>query len=151
VSVGIAYAINSPDIAAANARLAELAAKYDDLTPIMVAAAAIAAQASERAFQEERSPGGQQWPPLATATQRAFVARGVRRGAHPILQVTGQLAASLSSMVTPQSMVFGTNMIQAAVQQFGESDRNIPSRAFVGLSDDDLSAIEQAAVAFLAG
>jgi len=149
--MSITYLVTSPDIAAANARYAELAAKYDDLTPVMVAAAAIASQASERAFAGESTPAGEAWAPLAISTQRAYVTKGHRRGAHPILQVTGQLAASLASMVTPTSMIFGTNMIQAAVQQGGWPARNIPGRPFVGFGPEDLSELEQAALAFLAG
>jgi phage gpG-like protein len=143
----VTYRVTAPDLASISARLGELSAKFDDLTPLMQQYAAIAADASERAFATESTPAGEAWPPLAASTVRAFVAKGRRRGAHPILQVFGHLAASLAPQVEPFRMVFGTNLIQSAAQQFGYGF--IPARAYVGLGPQDLSQMETAALAFL--
>jgi phage virion morphogenesis protein len=149
----VSYQVTSDNIAAVSARLGELSRKFDDLTPLMQQVAAITAEASERAFATESTPEGQPWEPLAASTARGIVG-GHRRGEHPILQVFGFLAASLAPQVEPFRMVFGTNLAQSAIQQFGgQTGRGgstfVPARAYVGLGPQDLSAMELAAVAIL--
>jgi phage virion morphogenesis protein len=149
------FAVTSIELANINGRLRALAARFDDLTPLMQYSAATAAFASERAFETESDPAtGTKWEPLSPRTQLSFVAKGQRRGAHPILQVTGRLAASLVTTVSKFSATLGTNVIYAAIQFFGGvTGRNyaaeIPARRFMGISPNDATAIEQEAVRFL--
>lgn len=154
-----AFQISSPDLARVQAIFLALGRTGADLTPLMQQTAAIMQGATEDAFERERSPGGQPWQPLAPATVRAYVTKGRkaaggrrtgrrRRGAHPILQVTGRLASSVTTRVTKTSAEIGTKDLRAATHQFGRGA--IPAREFIGLGFDHVSQIESAAGDFLA-
>lgn len=108
-----------------------------------------------RAFEESRTPEGVAWQPSAAATRegrRTLIDRGVRGG----------LMGSFGYIVGPDGVSYGTNMVHAAIHQFGGSvqtpqarrsaEQNagtgfgqafaesvivLPSRAFVGASDTD--------------
>lgn len=138
----------------------------EDLTPLMRQAASILQGATEDAFQHERSPDGAQWQDLAKATAMAFVTKGRKgkngkrtgrkvRGQHPILQVTGRLAASVVTFVTPKQASIGSNLIYARIhQQGGMAGRgravSIPRRAFIGVGVSHAQEIEGAAVQLIA-
>ena len=65
-------------------------------------------------FEAERSPDGEAWEPLKPATVRQ------RKGdAHPILQRKGRLKKTITWKVGPDSVIVGTNLVYAAVHQFG--------------------------------
>lgn len=65
-------------------------------------------------FEVERSPDGEAWEPLKPATVRQ------RKGdAHPILQRKGRLKKTITRKINPDSVVVGTNLVYAAVHQFG--------------------------------
>ena len=65
-------------------------------------------------FEAERSPEGEAWEALKPATVRR------RKGdAHPILQRKGNLKKTITFNVTPDSVIVGTNLVYAAVHQFG--------------------------------
>jgi phage virion morphogenesis protein len=102
-----------------------------DMSPVMRQAAGILAGATEDAFADEKAPSdGKKWVPLALSTQGKVI-RGKIRGAHPILQVSGQLAASVSTSYDKQSATISTNKVQAALMQLGgiagraEASRNV--------------------------
>lgn len=108
-----------------------------------------------RAFEESRTPEGVAWLPSAAATRegrRTLIERGVRGG----------LMGSFSYIATALGVTYGTNMVHAAIHQFGgtiqtsqargaaeqnagtgfgqalaESIIVLPARAFVGASDTD--------------
>jgi phage gpG-like protein len=100
-----------------------------DMSPVYRQAAGIMAGASEDAFAGEKAPSdGRAWVPLALSTQGAVI-RGKRRGAHPILQVSGQLAGSVSTTLDRVSATISSNKVQAAIQQLGGiAGRAEPSR-----------------------
>ena len=65
-------------------------------------------------FEAEHSPEGEAWEPLKPATVRQ------RKGdAHPILQRKGRLKKTITWKVGPDSVIVGTNLVYAAVHQFG--------------------------------
>lgn len=65
-------------------------------------------------FEAERSPEGEAWEPLKPATVRR------RKGdAHPILQWEGWLKKTITPRVTSEGVIVGTNLVYAAVHQFG--------------------------------
>ena len=65
-------------------------------------------------FEVERSPDGEAWEPLKPATVRQ------RKGdAHPILQRKGHLKKTITWKANPDSVIVGTNLVYAAVHQFG--------------------------------
>lgn len=91
------------------AGLARLIRHVTDLTPIMQDIGAALGNLTEDAFQAE-GPG---WPQLAPATVRK------RGSAHPILQDTGGLAASVTHGGGRDSAWVGVSKKYAAIHQFG--------------------------------
>ncbi len=136
--------IDYKDRAVLNA-LQSLDRRLDNLTPAMRDIAGVLTDATERAFQDEADPAtGTPWAPLTEATV------GMRGGdAHPILQRSGQLAASVSGDWGPDQAVAGTNKVYAAMQQFGGTTaatsmipgKDIPARPFLGIGDEDKDEI----------
>lgn len=136
-----------------------------DLSPVMRAALQIMGRATEDAFAGERDPEtGTAWKPLATSTAMAYVTRGRagrggrrtgrrRRGEHPILQVTGRLAASIEGQAGKDYAQQHTSVVYAALQALGGNAGRahaafIPARNFMGLSRADMTDIERAALAY---
>jgi phage gpG-like protein len=115
-------------------------------------------------FRAQESPDGKPWAQLADSTLRRKMLRGVRRekggrrsltgadgstrigairalGSAKILIDRGYLVGSLTYAVSPDRLVFGTPMIYGATHQFGDPERNIPARPFLGVSDRDRGEI----------
>lgn len=120
-----------------------------DMTAAMRAIAAILAGATEDAFAGERDAGmGAGWKPLAKATVESFVTRSrIRRGEHPILQVTGALAASVVTSSDKLHARIGSDAVQARIQNFGgRAGRGlrtqIPARQFIGIGPQHYGEIE---------
>ena len=82
------------------------------------------------------SPDGVLWEPLDPEYQR----RKPRRK-DQILVLDAFLRDQLAYFADDSGLDFGSNRIQAATLHFGDPDRGIPSREFVGLSDDDETEI----------
>lgn len=108
-----------------------------------------------RAFEESRTPEGVAWLPSAAALRegrRTLIDRGQRGG----------LMGSQSYVVGPMGVTYGTNMVHAAIHQFGGTIRTpqshrlaaqdagtgfgqafaeavivLPARAFIGRSEAD--------------
>ncbi len=105
----------------------------------------------ENFFQEGRYSdpdswrgGSKSWRDLAPATVEQRRKKG--RGAHPILQVGGDLAASFSSHPTNDSVTVGSNKAQAHIMHYGgKAGRNhkvtIPARPIIALSEDEVEEI----------
>ena len=98
------------DDAQVQAGLARLMRHVTDLTPIMEDIGAALGNLTEDAFQAE-GPG---WPQLKPSTVKK------RGNAHPILQVDGLLAASITHGGDRNSAWVGASKKYAAVQQFGQ-------------------------------
>jgi phage gpG-like protein len=45
--------------------------------------------------------------------------------------------------VVGDEVEIGSNLIYAATHQMGDEERNIPARAYLGLSDDDESELQE--------
>lgn len=138
-----------------------------DMTPAMRDIAAIIEEAAEEAFQSQQAPDGTPWAPLSEHTTR----RRTRQGKWPgqILQVTGDLAGSITSASDESSAVAGSNLVYAPTHQFGAEEGafgatpsgrpipfgDIPARPFLGVSDeardDILDAVNRHLAAALGG
>jgi phage virion morphogenesis protein len=119
-----------------------------------------------RAFELGRSPGGEPWLPSAAAKRegrKTLIDRGLRGG----------LMGSFSYQVGESGVVYGTNVVYAAIHQFGgtiqpkgahavpvvlDDDRDLasavvtlPARPFVGASDQDVRRWEDTMRDYLAG
>lgn len=137
-------------------RLRHLLKATNDLTPLMREIGPLLEGAAQRAFAEERAPDGGGWARLSEVT----IALREKAGRWPgkKLQASGELAQSISWLATTDSVTVGTNVIYAAVQQFGAKKRefkgkapwgDIPPRPFLGVSDDNRDDIRELVVQYV--
>ena len=129
--------------------LTALIQKAVDRRPLMKNIAGIMHNAVEENFAQEGRP---KWVPLG---QKTIIARQ-KKGYWPgqILQQTGKLAASISSYSDNDQAVVGTNVVYAAIHQFGgKAGRggkvNIPARPYLQLTDENMEEILKAVKEYL--
>ncbi len=130
--------------------LSQLIDRLEDLSDPMALIAAQMESAAERAFDEEADPAtGEPWADLSEVTKARRAADGKWPGS--ILQVQGQLAASIESDYGKDFAQVGSNKVYAPVMffgaekgAFGKNKRggpipwgDIPARPFLGLNADD--------------
>lgn len=118
-------------------------------------------------YDKEQAPDGTPWEPLADSTLRRKMLKGVRRGkgaknksltkkrggtkvgairalaGSKILVESSNLRDLLRYQTTSSSLQLGTDRIYGATQHFGDPDRNIPSREFLGLSERDMAEVKR--------
>ena len=128
-------------------RLQELASRGENLRPLMKNIAGIMATATEDNFKNEGRPD--KWVDLSETTKKQRQKIGKYPG--QILQVSGQLASSVSTAYDDNSAVIGSNLAYAAIHQLGgQTGKNkkttISARPYLKLTDDEnieiLEAIE---------
>lgn len=117
-------------------RLQELASRGENLRPLMKNIAGIMATAIEDNFKEEGRPD--KWVDLSETTKKQRQKSGKYPG--QILQVSGQLASSVSTAYDDNSAVIGSNLAYAAIHQLGgQAGKNkkttIPARPYLKLTD----------------
>ena len=123
-------------------RLQELASRGENLRPLMKNIAGIMATATEDNFKNEGRPD--KWVDLSETTKKQRQKIGKYPG--QILQVSGQLASSVSTAYDDNSAVIGSNLVYAAIHQLGgQTGKNkkttIPARAYLKLTDDNFEEI----------
>ena len=129
------------DIKKVEEALLELAQKTSNLRPLMKNIAGIMADSTEENFKEEGRP---KWQDLSEVTKTARRKTGHYPG--QILQVSGQLALSITTQYDDESAVIGSNKVYAAIQQLGgQAGKNkkvsIPARDYLNLNEDDYNKI----------
>lgn len=117
--------------------LLEIAQKTSNLRPLMKNIAGIMADSTEENFKEEGRP---KWKDLSEKTKTARKKTGHYPG--QILQVSGQLALSVTTQYDDTSAVIGSNKVYAAIHQLGgQAGRNkkttIPARPYLSLFEND--------------
>lgn len=112
--------------------LQRLAARVGRLTPVFRDIGEYLHQAHEERFDAQKDPQGNPWQPLS----ERYKARK-KRNADKILVLDDLLGGTLRYQATADSLLFGTDRIYGATHQFGDDDRGIPARPFLGLSRDD--------------
>lgn len=111
-----------------------LAAMFDDLTPLMDdLGAEIEDQTLER-FETNIAPDGSPWLPSLRVQQA--------QGNAQTLVDKGHLRDSITRNSGPRMTQVGTNVVYAAIHQFGgETGRNksveMPARPYLGISDEN--------------
>ena len=123
-------------------KLLELAQKGENLRLLMKNIAGIFASATEENFKNEGRPD--KWTELSEATKKQRTKQ--KKWPGQILQVSGQLASSISTQYDGKSAVIGSNLDYAAIHQLGgQAGKNkkvtIPARPYLQLSDDSLNEI----------
>lgn len=100
-----------------------------------------------RNFEEHRSPEGKPWKPLSKR-YREWKEKKKGRSAADILILDRILMGSIHPQIEPTRVLIGTNMVYAAIHQFGgETGRNhaavMPARPFLGVRNEDWSEIRE--------
>ena len=123
-------------------RLQELASRGENLRPLMKNIAGIMATATEDNFKDEGRP--EKWVELSETTKKQRQKIGKYPG--QILQVSGQLASSVSTAYDDNSAIIGSNLAYAAIHQLGgQAGKNkkttIPARPYLKLTEDNFEEI----------
>lgn len=123
-------------------RLQELASRGENLRPLMKNIAGIMSTATEDNFKDEGRP--EKWVDLSETTKKQRQKIGKYPG--QILQVSGQLASSVSTAYDDNSALIGSNLAYAAIHQLGgQAGKNkkttIPARPYLKLTDDNFEEI----------
>lgn len=105
--------------------------------------AALESQTRRRIQEEKESPGGEEWADWSPR----YAAR--RHGGHSLLMAEGHLDDSITHVPGNDEVEAGSNLIYGATHQFGDPERNIPARSWLGLSDDNEAELDEIAAAFL--
>ena len=131
-----------------NQRLLELAQRGENLRPLMKNIAGIFTYSTEENIKNEGRP---KWVDLAESTKKQRKKTGHYPG--QILQVTGQLASSISTYYDDDSAVIGSNLDYAAIHQLGgkagrRKTVSIPARSYLQLTDEDFEEILEATEEF---
>ena len=121
--------------------LLEIAQKTSNLRPLMKNIAGIMADSTEENFKEEGRP---KWKDLSEKTKTTRKKIGHYPG--QILQVSGQLALSVTTQYDETSAVIGSNKVYAAIHQLGgQAGKNkktaIPARPYLSLTNDEYEEI----------
>ena len=125
-------------------RLLDLAKQSENLRPLMKNIAGVFAYSTEENFKNEGRPD--KWTDLAESTKKQRTKTGHYPG--QILQVSGQLASSISTSYDNDSAIIGSNHDYAAIHQLGgQAGKNqsvtIPARPYLQLTEDDFEEIIQ--------
>ena len=131
-------------------KLLELAQKSENLRPLMKNIAGIFASATEENFKNEGRPN--KWTELSEATKKQRTKQ--KKWPGQILQVSGQLASSISTQYDDESAIIGSNLDYAAIHQLGgQAGKNkkveIPARPYLKLTDDNFNEILDATKQYL--
>lgn len=123
-------------------KLLELAQKSENLRPLMKNIAGIFASATEENFKNEGRPN--KWTELSEATKKQRTKQ--KKWPGQILQVSGQLASSISTQYDDKSAIIGSNLDYAAIQQLGgnvgkNKKVKIPPRPYLMLTNDEFNEI----------
>jgi phage virion morphogenesis protein len=142
MSIGVQY-----DLAGV-ARLQERIAKLGSLDRrgLLEQLAGVAeSQTRRRISEEQQSPDGEPWQ----AWSANYAA--TRHGGHSLLQGEGDLVDSITSEIEGDEALIGSNLVYAAIHQFGGTPdmapgpAGIPAREYLGFSQDNLDEIEAVA------
>lgn len=157
MATGVTITVTLDEISPVLARMARAAA---DLTPAMDRIGAEIEASIETRFKRGEGPGREAWRP-----SRRVLERGGQT-----LRDSGRLADSIVRRVGPRQVEVGTNVIYAAIHQFGGTIRpkraarlaftapdggavfarqvTIPARPFMGIDADDVSVIAETLTAY---
>ena len=136
--MSLAIKVDSAGLDGLNERIRRLAAELGDSESLLQSLAAeIESQTRRRIADEKAAPDGTPWPGWSDAYARS------RHGGHSLLQSEGSLLDSIMSAVSPGTAETGSNLVYAALQQFGGEQgmaagpAAVPAREFLGVSEQD--------------
>lgn len=126
--------------------LREALSRSTDLAPLMADIAETLLQGTQERFRTETDPDGNPWAPL----DPTYLAMKIEDGLQPgILKATGLMVDTLFQEFGTDFAEVGSGRLQAATHQFGDSERGIPERPFLGASDEDIEDITGAIIDYI--
>lgn len=124
ISVDLAF---DPRLAGRLERLTRL-----DIGPLLDGIGAeIESQTRRRIAEDKASPSGQGWPDWSAEYA------ATRHSGQSLLQGEGHLLDSITFQVEGDSVLVGSPLVYAATHQFGDPERGIDQREFLGLEGQD--------------
>lgn len=110
-------------------------------------------------FATGRAPSGSVWAPKSPATLAAGGGRKTGpRDTRPLFGPWGSLSSTIAYAAFDDRVEWGSPMVYAAMQQFGGRKAvfphlwgDIPARPFIGISDEDETALLDAIAEWLEG
>lgn len=91
-------------------------------------------------LEEHRTPEGKQMKPWSSRYAKTVRDRGEKRDI--LLGPERRLHRSMSFSVDSDGIYYGSNMVYAAVHQWGWEERNIPRRPYLGMGSEEKKGIE---------
>ncbi|WP_281687575.1 phage virion morphogenesis protein [Pseudomonas citronellolis] len=123
--------LQDPRLARRLDRLAEL-----DLGPLLEGIGAEVESQTRRRIQVDKvSPANEPWPEWSADYAET------RHSGQSLLQGEGHLLNSLTYQVMGDSVLVGSPLVYAATHQYGDEDRGIPQREYLGLEGVDLDDV----------
>ena len=104
----------------------------------------VVSQTQRRLAEDKSSPDGDAWAAWSPGYAET------RKKGSKLLEASGALITSMAWDVTSDELRVGTNLVYAALHQFGGTDdmapgpAAVPARPFLGVSPDDAADIEDA-------
>lgn len=134
-SISIDYEF--PDKAIA-ARLRALVDAGEDLEPAFIDIGEGLLNSTHDRWEQQVDPEGNPWEPLDPKYQARK-----KKNADKILVLEGYMRDTLAYNTTRSSLELGTTVEKyGATHQYGDEERGIPARPYLGFSDDDDQMIE---------
>lgn len=149
--------------------LRALAASLADMSPVMSDIGQYMVRSTNARFVAGVSPEGTPWAAKSPVTLANYARKGDPADPRPLFGPSGRLSSEINYQPSPRSVEIGTNMIYAAVQHFGAAQGafgarmgrtkpsekrpksqdyffhipwgTIPARPFLGVSDEDRTAL----------
>jgi len=123
-----------------------------DMTPVNREIGEVVHESVQRNFEEKRAPDGTPWKPLAESTKRAKARKG--RSPEDILILNRILMGSIHPEAYPDRVEIGTDIIYAAIHQFGGlagrgHSVEIEAREYLGVRDEDWPEIKHSVLTFI--
>ncbi len=132
-----------------SAALAQVGAALASPLPVFQDFGEYLVDSTTKRFPTGRAPDGSVWAPKSPVTIAARGGRKTNRlDTRPLFGPSGALSSTISYEAFADRVEWGSPMVYAAMQQFGGSKSrfphlwgNIPARPFLGVSNEDESAL----------
>tara|TARA_R110002050_G_scaffold269917_1_gene412428 strand:- start:47232 stop:47681 length:450 start_codon:yes stop_codon:yes gene_type:complete len=128
-AISIDFEFNDDRVLKALRKLADAGA---DMEPAFIDIGESLSNSTRERFEAQESPDGEPW----AALNPKYQARK-KKNADKILVLEGFMRDTMAYNTDSHGLEFGTNRIQGATMQFGDTERNIVARPFLGISTDD--------------
>ncbi len=112
--------------------LDQITQQTDNMQPVFADIGEYLLLSHAERFEAQVDPDGNPWEPL----DEKYKARKPKNQ-DLILILDGYLSGTLAYNASQDGLEFGTPRIQGASMHFGDPDRGIPARPWLGLSTDD--------------